>query len=46
VTVVGAVLGVTTPGGVLDDELAGALSAAAAAVKAAFEAYQTVDPPS
>ena len=44
VTVVGAVLGVTTPGGVLDDELAGALSAAAAAVKAAFEAYQTVDP--
>jgi D-alanyl-D-alanine carboxypeptidase (penicillin-binding protein 5/6) len=44
VTVVGAVLGVVTPDGALDEELAGAMSAAAAAVKAAFEAYQTVDP--
>jgi D-alanyl-D-alanine carboxypeptidase (penicillin-binding protein 5/6) len=44
VTVVGAVLGLVTPDGVLDHELAGALSAAAAAVEAAFGAYKTVDP--
>jgi D-alanyl-D-alanine carboxypeptidase (penicillin-binding protein 5/6) len=44
VTVVGAVLGVVTSDGAVDEELASVLSAAAAAVKAAFEAYQTVDP--
>ncbi len=43
VTVVGAVLGVVTPDGAVDEELASALSAAAAAVKAAFGAYRTVD---
>ena len=43
VTVVGAVLGVVTADGDLGEELAGALNAAAAAVKAAFGAYRTVD---
>ncbi len=43
VTVVGAVLGVVTPDGDLDEELGGAMSAAAAAVKAAFDAYRTVE---
>jgi hypothetical protein len=40
---VGAVLGVVTADGDLGEELAGALNAAAAAVKAAFGAYRTVD---
>ena len=44
VTVVGAVLGVVTPDGAVDEELADALSAAAAAVDAAFGAYRIVDP--
>jgi D-alanyl-D-alanine carboxypeptidase (penicillin-binding protein 5/6) len=43
VTVVGAVLGVVTDGGALGTELAGALSASAAAVDAAFGAYQAID---
>jgi D-alanyl-D-alanine carboxypeptidase (penicillin-binding protein 5/6) len=43
VTVVGAVLGVVTADGDLGEELAGALNAAAAAVKAAFGAYRTVN---
>jgi D-alanyl-D-alanine carboxypeptidase (penicillin-binding protein 5/6) len=43
VTVVGAVLGVVTQGGTLDQELSTALSAAAAAVTAAFGAYRSVD---
>jgi D-alanyl-D-alanine carboxypeptidase (penicillin-binding protein 5/6) len=43
VTVVGAVLGVVTPDGAVDEELASAVSAAAAAVTAAFGAYRTVD---
>jgi D-alanyl-D-alanine carboxypeptidase (penicillin-binding protein 5/6) len=44
VTAVGAILGVVTPDGAVNEELAGALSAAAAAVNAAFGAYRTVDP--
>jgi D-alanyl-D-alanine carboxypeptidase (penicillin-binding protein 5/6) len=43
VIVVGAVLGVVTPDGAVDEELASAVSAAAAAVTAAFGAYRTVD---
>jgi D-alanyl-D-alanine carboxypeptidase (penicillin-binding protein 5/6) len=43
VTVVGAVVGLVTPDGALDEELVDAMSAAASAVKAAFEAYRTVD---
>jgi D-alanyl-D-alanine carboxypeptidase (penicillin-binding protein 5/6) len=43
VTVVGAALGVVTADGALGDELAAALSAAAAAVNAAFGAYRAVD---
>ena len=44
VQVVGAVLGQTTPGGTLDDELGLALTEAATAVKAAFEDFPTIDP--
>lgn len=44
VRVVGAILGQTLPGGNLNNELATALSGAASAVDAAFQAYTTVDP--
>jgi len=46
VQVVGAVLGQTTPGGTLDDELGLALTEAATAVKAAFEDFPTIVPAS
>jgi len=44
VTVVGAILGQVTADGDLDEELGDALSGAAAAVKAAFQAYRIVNP--
>jgi D-alanyl-D-alanine carboxypeptidase (penicillin-binding protein 5/6) len=44
VRVVGAILGQVEAGGNLDQELAEALNGAAAAVKAAFQAYTTIDP--
>ena len=44
VTVVGAILGEVTSGGSLAVELGDALTDAAAAVKAAFEAYRAIDP--
>ncbi|MGA2282067.1 MAG: hypothetical protein ABSH07_00060 [Candidatus Dormibacteria bacterium] len=44
VTVVGAILGQVTADGDLDEELGDALSGAASAVKAAFDAYRIVNP--